>query len=132
VHDAAHGRIRLGRHLDEVKVEALGEPQRLGDGLDAQLIAVRADQPDLARADTVVDPVLFALSRCYDRSLLCNGFLPWVVANRRTLLLAAVLAGGFRSRRRPDGARREAGWAVAQSALAERPDPTGRADGPDR
>ena len=54
--------------------------QRLGDGLDADLVPVRSDQADFPGADAVVDAVLFALvalRRGYDCSLLCNGrFLP--------------------------------------------------------
>lgn len=41
------------------------------------MVAFRADEAYLSSPDAVVDPMLFALSRCYDRSLLRNGFLPW-------------------------------------------------------
>ena len=73
VHDPAHRRVRHGRDLDEVELEATGHPQRLGNGFDPELVAVGTDQADLTGPDAVVDTVLVALRRCYDCSLLCNG-----------------------------------------------------------
>ena len=76
VHDPAHRRVGHRGHLDEVELESSGHLQRLGDRLDPQLIAVRADEADLTGPDAVVDAVLFAcvaLRRGYGCSLLCNG-----------------------------------------------------------
>ena len=64
VHDPAHRRVGHRGHLDEVEVESPGHLQRLGYGFDAQLIAVRTDEADLAGSDAIVDAVLLAVSRC--------------------------------------------------------------------
>ena len=45
----------------------------VGNRLDPELIAVRADEADLTGTDAVVDPVLCALWRGYGCSPLCNG-----------------------------------------------------------
>jgi hypothetical protein len=39
--------------------------ERFGQGLDADLAAVRADQADLTRTDALVVPGLVLLRRCY-------------------------------------------------------------------
>ena len=58
VHDPADRRVGLVGHLDEVEVELPGHGQRLGQGLDADLVAVGADQAHLAGSDAIVDPGL--------------------------------------------------------------------------
>ncbi len=73
VHDPAHRRVGHRRDFDEVEVEFLGHPQRIGNWLDPELVAVRTDEADLTGTDAVVDPVLSALWRGYGCSPLCNG-----------------------------------------------------------
>ena len=55
VHDAAHRRIGLGGHLDEVEIRLPGDRQRLREGFDAQLLAVGCHQAHLTGTDLVVD-----------------------------------------------------------------------------
>src|SRR4249919_2481903 len=55
VHHPRYRRIRLRRHLDEVEVLAPRVLARLVRVLDPDLLAVVVDQPDLRRADHLVD-----------------------------------------------------------------------------
>ena len=54
VHDAAHGRRRIGGHLDEVEPYLKREVDGLGRVEDAQLLAFGGDHPDLRNLDAVV------------------------------------------------------------------------------
>src|SRR5262249_45744936 len=58
VHDAAHRRIRGRRDLDQVELLLIGDPLRVERRHDAELPAVRVDDPDLARLALVVPPAL--------------------------------------------------------------------------
>ena len=60
VHELADRRAGHRRDLDEVEVGLLGQPQRVADGDDADLLAVGTDEPHLGDADPVVDPGLSA------------------------------------------------------------------------
>ena len=52
------GRVGVGRDLDQVELLLAGLGQRLGQGPDPELLAVGADEEDLAGSDAVVDPDL--------------------------------------------------------------------------
>lgn len=53
--------------------------------MDTELVPIGTDEADLTGADPVVDPVLIALRRCYDVTLLCKGCgLPGVRGEART------------------------------------------------
>ena len=65
VHDPAHRWVRHRRHLDEVEVLLAGQGEGIGQGLDAELAAVGADEANLTGADAIVVPVLRLLRRCY-------------------------------------------------------------------
>src|SRR5438128_676780 len=58
VHDAADGRVRGGRDLDQVELLLLRQAERLLRRHDAELRAVGADDAHLARPDLRVDPCL--------------------------------------------------------------------------
>ena len=58
VHDPAHRRVGVGRHLDQVECLLTGERERLGQRLHPQLLTVAADQEHLAGPDPIVDPDL--------------------------------------------------------------------------
>jgi hypothetical protein len=58
VHDPADRRVGVGRDLDQIELLLAGPGQRLGQGADPQLLAVGADEEDLAGSDAVVDPDL--------------------------------------------------------------------------
>jgi hypothetical protein len=73
IHDSTDRRVRTRGHLNEVKVEASSHAKCLGDRLDPQLISFRPYESNLAGPDSIIDPVLIALRRCYDVSLLCKG-----------------------------------------------------------
>ncbi|GAB2959411.1 hypothetical protein GCM10017788_70120 [Amycolatopsis acidiphila] len=60
VHELAYGRARLWRDLDEVEIRLLGEPERILDPDDTDLLTVGSDEPDLGNADAVVDACLGA------------------------------------------------------------------------
>jgi hypothetical protein len=60
VHELADRGSGHGRDLDEVEVGLLGQPQRVADGDDADLLAVGPDQSHLGDADPVVDAWLSA------------------------------------------------------------------------
>ena len=49
----------------EVEIELASHRERLGEGLDAQLSAVGADEADLTGTNAVVVPVFWLLRRCY-------------------------------------------------------------------
>jgi hypothetical protein len=55
VEQAAYGRPRVRRDLDEVEVGLAGDPPRLVGVDDADLLAVGADQAHLRNADALVD-----------------------------------------------------------------------------
>src|SRR5262249_60635699 len=57
VHDAAHGRHRFGRHLDQIETGILGLAQRFLGRHDAELGAVGSDHADLGHANAAVDTV---------------------------------------------------------------------------
>ena len=61
VHDSAHGRRRLGRHLDEIHLPLPRQLQGLRDRQDPQLLALRADNTDLPNANALVDADLLVL-----------------------------------------------------------------------
>src|SRR5690606_37153535 len=65
VHELAHGRSSRGRDLDEVEVGFLGELERVVDGHDAHLLAVRAYEAYLGNSDTLVDAGLSADGASY-------------------------------------------------------------------
>src|SRR5919108_3512957 len=70
VHDAADGRLRFRRNLDEVEVLAAREVERLLGRHDAELFALGAHDADLANTDGLVDTDLLCFA---DRSLLGVG-----------------------------------------------------------
>mgnify|MGYP000949248226 CR=1 FL=1 len=49
----------------KVEIELASHRERLGEGLDAQLSAVGADEADLTGTNAVVVPVFWLLRRCY-------------------------------------------------------------------
>ena len=55
VHELADRRAGRGGHLDQVEVSLLGQPQRVLDAHDADLLAVGSDEPHLGYPDAVVD-----------------------------------------------------------------------------
>ena len=61
VHDPAHRGHRLRGHFDEIHLALSRELQRLRDGQDPQLLAVRADHADFPNANPLVDPDLLGL-----------------------------------------------------------------------
>ena len=65
VHDPANGWIGQRCDLDQVEIELAGHLEGFGQGLDADLAAVCADQADLTRTDALVVPGLVLLRRCY-------------------------------------------------------------------
>src|SRR5262249_62083827 len=60
VHDTAHRRARLGRHLDEVEFLLAGGFEGLGDRHDPELLAIGADDADLTNPDAFVDTDVLA------------------------------------------------------------------------
>jgi hypothetical protein len=56
VHDPGHGRVGACRDLDQVQILGVGVLERLGRRLDADLRAVRIDQPHARDTDGLVDP----------------------------------------------------------------------------
>ena len=57
IDDAANGRVRIGRHFDEIETQFLGLAQGVLQLEDAELFVGRAiDHADFARANTVIDP----------------------------------------------------------------------------
>src|SRR4051795_7968029 len=61
VQHPAHGRLGVGRDLDEVEIPLLGVAERLGRLQDAHLLAVWSDETDLWHADALVDTGRVAL-----------------------------------------------------------------------
>ena len=76
--DAADGRNRVGRNLDQVEAALAGDFERLKGGQNAQLFAVFVDDADFARANPVVDADK-GLCRTFVE---CDGTPPKVVAAR--------------------------------------------------
>src|SRR5262249_45144296 len=72
----ADGRVRLGGDLDEVEVGIPGDREGLGQGLDADLLTIRADEPYLSGTNPLVDPGLVVRRRSYRRSLLMYAQTP--------------------------------------------------------
>jgi hypothetical protein len=58
VHDPTYGRVRLGRHLDEVEVLLTRTSQRLSEGDDADLGPIGVDETDARDLDLGVDTSL--------------------------------------------------------------------------
>jgi hypothetical protein len=54
VHEFGDRRTRRRRHLDEVEIRLLGQPERIGDRDDPDLLTGGADEPDFRYPDTVV------------------------------------------------------------------------------
>jgi hypothetical protein len=69
VHELGNRRLGHRCHLDEVKVCLRGEAQSVLDAHDADLLAVRADQPHLGNPDAVVDAWLADVLLLRSRSL---------------------------------------------------------------
>jgi hypothetical protein len=68
IHDSADGRVGVRGHLDQVEFETSGHSQRIGNGLDSELIPGWSDESDFTGSDAVVHAVLVApvvWSRCY-------------------------------------------------------------------
>jgi len=55
VHELRDRGPRGRGNLDQIKIGFLREPERLVNGDDPDLLALRADKPDLGRADALVD-----------------------------------------------------------------------------
>ena len=55
VHELGNRRPRCGCHLDQVEVGLLGQPERIVDAYDPDLLAGRADKPDLGDPDALVN-----------------------------------------------------------------------------
>ncbi len=61
VHDAANGRLLLGRDFHKVEAEVFGALQGFGGFENAELIAFRTDDADGRVADLFVDPLRFTV-----------------------------------------------------------------------
>src|SRR5215475_3280717 len=55
VHELGDRRPGHGRNLDQVEICLLGQPERVLNGNDSDLLAVRADEPDFRYPDALVD-----------------------------------------------------------------------------
>jgi hypothetical protein len=66
----------LSRDLHQVEIELTGPAQGLWQGLDPDLLTIRADETYLSGADAVVDPGLVVGRRSYRRSLLMDAQAP--------------------------------------------------------
>ncbi|GAA3695042.1 hypothetical protein GCM10023081_35360 [Arthrobacter ginkgonis] len=55
VHQLANRRLGRRRHLYEIKIGFEGEAQRVFNADDADLLAVRSDQPHLGDADSIIN-----------------------------------------------------------------------------
>jgi hypothetical protein len=55
VHELADRRPGHGRDLDQVEICLLGQPERIVDGNDPDLLAVWADETDFGYPDALVD-----------------------------------------------------------------------------
>ena len=71
VHDATNRWVGEWRHFHQVEVLLLGQLERIGQRLDAELLPVGCDHPHFTGADAVVDARLGG-SGGYGCSLLCN------------------------------------------------------------
>jgi hypothetical protein len=58
VHDLADWRARLRCDLDQVEIRFQGDPERILDSDDPDLLSVRPDESNLRNPDTVVDAQL--------------------------------------------------------------------------
>jgi hypothetical protein len=58
IHDLAHGRLLEGGHLDKIQQRFAGHFQGLRGWHDADLLSGGTDQPDLADANLLVDPLM--------------------------------------------------------------------------
>jgi hypothetical protein len=56
IHDAANGRRRRRRDLDQVEIGFLGQLVGCSQAQYADLLAVGPNQPDFRRGDLAVDP----------------------------------------------------------------------------
>jgi hypothetical protein len=54
VHDAAHGRLRGGRNLDQIQVLAAGQLERFEGRHDTDLFTFVSDYANLAGTNTVI------------------------------------------------------------------------------
>ena len=61
VHDAANGRLLLGRDLHEIEAEVFGALQGFGCFQNAELVAFRSNDADRRIADLFVDPLRFTV-----------------------------------------------------------------------
>ena len=57
IHDAANGRLLLGRDFYKIEAEVFGTLKGLGSFQDAELVAFRSDDADGRIADLFVDPL---------------------------------------------------------------------------
>ncbi len=67
IHEFADRRFGHRGHFDEVELRLFGQPQRIVDTHDANLLAAWTDQSDLGHADPLIDPGFDA-----DGRLLCS------------------------------------------------------------
>jgi hypothetical protein len=63
VHDAANGRLFLGRNFDEVEADFAGALQGVDGFHDAEDFSFRADHSDRRDADLLIDPLVLAVDR---------------------------------------------------------------------
>ena len=63
IHDAAHGRARSRRHLDEIEPLGLGHGERFSGGDHSHLLTVVPDDTNLGDADALVDAGLRRLAQ---------------------------------------------------------------------
>ena len=56
IHDATDGRHGIGRNLHQINASLSGKQQRIVQGHHAELLSVKADDPDFAGTDFPVDP----------------------------------------------------------------------------
>jgi hypothetical protein len=61
VHDAANGRLLLGRDFYKIEAEVFGALKGFGSFEDAELVAFRSDDADGRIADLFVDPLRFTV-----------------------------------------------------------------------
>ena len=54
IHDAAHGRLGVGRDFDQVEVLVLGDALCVGIRVNAELAAIDADKADLPGTNLTV------------------------------------------------------------------------------
>ena len=59
----AHRRIRIRGNFDQIITFIFSHTQALGGGDNADLLVVRANQPDLSSSDLIIYPDFFCLNR---------------------------------------------------------------------